>query len=103
MVGGFKLIFSLYGGFIEDNAIHFWPMLLFYTPRNYQKILGFLVFSEVYNKNIGQKNLIILLDVDKHFHLGTKFLMTVNGEAGDAANFAEYIEKNFQLYKMRNG
>ena len=29
--------------------------------------------------------------------------MLVTGEAGDTVQFAEYIEKNIQLYKMRNG
>lgn len=29
--------------------------------------------------------------------------MTVTGEAGDTVQFAEYIAKNIQLYKMRNG
>lgn len=29
--------------------------------------------------------------------------MTINGESGDATNFAEYIEKNIALYKMNNG
>lgn len=29
--------------------------------------------------------------------------MAVSGEAGDAIQFSEYISKNMQLYKMRNG
>lgn len=29
--------------------------------------------------------------------------MSVTGEAGDTVQFAEYISKNIQLYKMRNG
>jgi 20S proteasome subunit beta 4 len=29
--------------------------------------------------------------------------MAVTGESGDTTQFAEYIEKNIQLYKMRNG
>lgn len=29
--------------------------------------------------------------------------MAVAGEAGDTTQFAEYIAKNIQLYKMRNG
>jgi 20S proteasome subunit beta 4 len=28
--------------------------------------------------------------------------MAVSGEAGDTAQFSEYIAKNVQLYKMRN-
>ena len=37
------------------------------------------------------------------FKLSSKLLMLVTGEAGDTVQFAEYIEKNIQLYKMRNG
>lgn len=29
--------------------------------------------------------------------------MAVAGEPGDTVQFAEYIAKNIQLYKMRNG
>lgn len=29
--------------------------------------------------------------------------MGVNGDSGDTNQFAEYIAKNIQLYKMRNG
>lgn len=43
------------------------------------------------------------LDLDKHHQLGKNFSMTINGESGDAANFAQYIEKNIALYKMNNG
>lgn len=42
-------------------------------------------------------------DQDKMFKLSSKLLMLVTGEAGDTVQFAEYIEKNIQLYKMRNG
>ena len=37
------------------------------------------------------------------FKLSDNLLMSVVGEAGDTTQFAEYIEKNIQLYKMRNG
>merc|ERR1712226_865056 len=42
-------------------------------------------------------------DHNKMFSLSGKTLMGVVGEAGDAAQFAEYIGKNIQLYKHRNG
>lgn len=29
--------------------------------------------------------------------------MAISGESGDTTQFAEYIAKNIQLYKMRNG
>lgn len=42
-------------------------------------------------------------DYDKMFKLNDNLLMLVTGEAGDTVQFAEYIGKNIQLYKMRNG
>ncbi len=37
------------------------------------------------------------------FQLSSKVLMSICGESGDTVQFAEYISKNIQLYKMRNG
>ncbi|XP_064625001.1 proteasome subunit beta type-2-like [Lineus longissimus] len=42
-------------------------------------------------------------DHDKMFKLSDNLLMLVSGESGDTVQFAEYISKNIQLYKMRNG
>ncbi|XP_064104125.1 proteasome subunit beta type-2-like [Macrobrachium nipponense] len=42
-------------------------------------------------------------DDDKMYQLSTHLIMGVSGEAGDTTQFAEYIAKNIQLYKMRNG
>ncbi|XP_031552109.1 proteasome subunit beta type-2-like isoform X2 [Actinia tenebrosa] len=42
-------------------------------------------------------------DYNKMTKLSSKLLMLVSGESGDTAQFSEYIEKNVQLYKMRNG
>jgi len=42
-------------------------------------------------------------DQDKLFKLSDNLLMSVTGESGDTSSFAEFIEKNVQLYKMRNG
>ncbi|KAL5015808.1 hypothetical protein ScPMuIL_005397 [Solemya velum] len=42
-------------------------------------------------------------DEDKMFKLSDKLMMLVSGESGDTMQFAEYISKNIQLYKMRNG
>ncbi|XP_075460692.1 proteasome subunit beta type-2 isoform X2 [Ascaphus truei] len=42
-------------------------------------------------------------DADKMFKLSEKILLLCVGEAGDTVQFAEYIQKNVQLYKMRNG
>lgn len=42
-------------------------------------------------------------DHDKMFQLSSNLLMSVSGEGGDTVQFAEYIAKNIQLYRMRNG
>jgi len=42
-------------------------------------------------------------DHDKMFELSDKLVMAVTGEPGDTVQFSEYIAKNIQLYKMRNG
>ena len=47
--------------------------------------------------------LFIYLDQEKMFKLSDKLLMLCAGETGDTVQFAEYIQKNIQLYKMRNG
>jgi len=41
-------------------------------------------------------------DVDKFHQMSDKLLMAVTGEAGDTTQFAEFIQKNMQLYKMKN-
>merc|ERR1711978_120027 len=42
-------------------------------------------------------------DQNKFFNLSDRLVMAVSGESGDTTQFAEYIAKNIQLYKMRNG
>ncbi|KAI1231232.1 Proteasome subunit beta type-2, partial [Lamprotornis superbus] len=42
-------------------------------------------------------------DHDKMFKMSEKILLLCVGEPGDTVQFAEYIQKNVQLYKMRNG
>ena len=42
-------------------------------------------------------------DYDKAFKLSDKMLMTIVGESGDTTQYAEFIAKNIQLYKMQNG
>jgi len=41
-------------------------------------------------------------DEDKVYKLANKLSMAISGEQGDTNQFAEYISKNVQLYKMRN-
>lgn len=42
-------------------------------------------------------------DYKKLHKLSDHLVMAVCGEQGDTTQFAEYIAKNIQLYKMRNG
>ena len=42
-------------------------------------------------------------DENKLYKLSDHLVMAVSGESGDTIQFAEFIEKNIQLYKMRNG
>lgn len=44
-----------------------------------------------------------VLDEDKIHKISDKLIMGVIGDQGDSTQFAEYIAKNIQLYKMRNG
>jgi 20S proteasome alpha/beta subunit len=46
---------------------------------------------------------ISFLDDDKMFKLNSRSAMLVTGEPGDKVQFAEYIQRNLQLYKMING
>ena len=42
-------------------------------------------------------------DVSKVYKLSDRLIMAVCGDPGDTPQFAEFIEKNIQLYKIRNG
>lgn len=42
-------------------------------------------------------------DVTKIYKLSDSLIMGICGDPGDSVQFAEYIEKNVQLYKIRNG
>lgn len=47
--------------------------------------------------------IVVKHDVNKIKQLSDYLVMGVTGEPGDSIQFAEYISKNIQLYKMRNG
>lgn len=46
---------------------------------------------------------VIIADEEKIYKISDKLVMGVIGDSGDTSQFAEYIAKNIQLYKMRNG
>ena len=50
-----------------------------------------------------QSIVLVKNDVSKIYKLNDRLVMAVCGEPGDSVSFAEYVEKNIQLYKMRNG
>ena len=45
----------------------------------------------------------VLSDIDKSYKLSDQLVLTAVGEPGDTTQFAEFITKNIQLYKMQNG
>lgn len=45
----------------------------------------------------------VIPDEQKIHKISDKLVMAVSGESGDTTQFSEYIGKNIQLYKMRNG
>jgi 20S proteasome subunit beta 4 len=47
--------------------------------------------------------IVVKTDENKTYELSDHLLMGVCGESGDTVQFAEFISKNIQLYKMRNG
>lgn len=47
--------------------------------------------------------MIFFLDEEKLYKLSDKMVMAVCGDSGDTTQFSEFIAKNIQLYKMRNG
>jgi len=50
-----------------------------------------------------QSIMVLKSDTKKYLKLSDRLIMAVSGESGDTTQFAEYVEKNIQLYKMRNG
>lgn len=50
-----------------------------------------------------QSIMVMKNDEHKIHKMSNKIVMAVTGESGDTTQFAEYIGKNIQLYKMRNG
>ncbi|KAK4883782.1 hypothetical protein RN001_000053 [Aquatica leii] len=50
-----------------------------------------------------QSIMVMKTDENKLHKLSNKLVMAISGEQGDTTQFAEYIAKNIQLYKMHNG
>lgn len=58
--------------------------------------------GKLFNSNIILFYITTISDENKLHKLSNKLVMAVSGESGDTTQFAEYIAKNIQLYKMRN-
>lgn len=50
-----------------------------------------------------QSIMVMKSDEQKIHKMSDKLIMAVSGKSGDTTQFSEYIAKNIQLYKMRNG
>merc|ERR1712122_77929 len=53
--------------------------------------------------NCAHSIVVMKQDDDKMYKINQRGAMLVTGEAGDKVQFAEYIQRNLQLYKMVNG
>ncbi|XP_015514090.1 proteasome subunit beta type-2 [Neodiprion pinetum] len=59
-----------------------------------------LVAADMTNAN----SIMVMKNDEQKIHkISDKLVMAVSGESGDTTQFSEYIGKNIQLYKMRNG
>lgn len=54
------------------------------------------------DRTVANSIMVMKSDENKLYKLSNKLVMAVSGESGDTTQFAEYIAKNIQLYKMRN-
>ena len=54
-------------------------------------------------EDLGFTFFLFVVDYDKSFQLSDKMIMSVVGESGDTTQYAEFIAKNIQLYKMQHG
>ncbi|XP_022822118.1 proteasome subunit beta type-2-like [Spodoptera litura] len=50
-----------------------------------------------------QSIIVMKHDENKFYHISDQLVMGVIGDPGDRVQFAQFIAKNVQLYKMRNG
>ncbi len=65
--------------------------------------LVFPKFALLASDAVDRRSILVMKeDQNKAFKLSDKLLMSVTGDTGDAAQFAEFIAKNVQLYKIRN-
>lgn len=70
---------------------------------NAHSIMVMKTGKKIFIKNCICNKTVSSLDENKLHQLSNKLVMAVCGESGDTTQFAEYIAKNIQLYKMRNG
>ncbi|XP_022102415.1 proteasome subunit beta type-2-like [Acanthaster planci] len=62
---------------------------------------GFVLVAS--DMTAGRSVFLLKHDQEKMYKMSDKLLMLCAGETGDTVQFAEYIQKNIQLYRMRNG
>ncbi|KAG7302107.1 hypothetical protein JYU34_013568 [Plutella xylostella] len=73
---------------------------------NFQCLLGLQCndFVMIAADQSASHSIMIMKDDEEKIHkISDRLVMAVVGDSGDTNQFAEYIAKNIQLYKMRNG
>ncbi|KAI8437989.1 hypothetical protein MSG28_010647 [Choristoneura fumiferana] len=71
----------------------------------YQCLLGMCCndFAMIAADQTNTHGVLVLKDDEEKVHkISDSLLMGVNGDAGDTTQFAQYIAKNIQLYRMKN-
>lgn len=66
--------------------------------------MNFGSFALVATDQTSARSILVMKETyDKTYALSDHLLLSVTGESGDTTQFAEFIAKNIQLFKMRNG
>lgn len=66
--------------------------------------MAFKDFAIVASDATNARSILVMNEeYDKTYRMSDHLLMAVTGESGDTVQFSEFIAKNIQLYKMRNG
>jgi 20S proteasome subunit beta 4 len=90
-----KALFLLVVGLLPDNPLLAMECTLAMTFGDYALVAT--------DKTDARSILVMKDDYDKTFAMSDHLLLAVTGESGDTVQFAEFVAKNVQLYKMRNG
>ncbi|XP_072947871.1 proteasome subunit beta type-2-like [Epargyreus clarus] len=66
--------------------------------------IGCRDFTMIASDQTNMESILIMKDdEDKLYEISDKLLMGMSGDAGDRAQFSQFVSKNILLYKMKNG